>query len=161
MGQICGENIVDSKAVSIVNFRPKKNWREWNESPKAITNKFFATKDITVCFRYMTYMNEDLMVLVETFQIKIMFKKSVGYVFLRQWNATASNDEYRRFIQSCKPYEPGHWYSICIRVKLAGKNQEITYFQDGKKCFQMKFSDGNFEWLYLKKGLTYFEDLLR
>ena len=75
IGQIYGENMVNSKSVSIVNFRSKKNWREWNESPKAITNEFFATKDITVCFRYMTYMNEDLMVLVETFQIKIMFKK--------------------------------------------------------------------------------------
>ena len=31
MGQICGENIVDGKSVSIVNFRPKKNWRDMTE----------------------------------------------------------------------------------------------------------------------------------
>ena len=146
--------------MSVVTFRPKKNWREWKELPKAMSNRFIGTKEITVCFWYLTSMNKDPMVLIETAQLKIMFQKSVGYVHLRQWNAT-SNDEYRRHVKSCKPNEPGQWFSICIKTKLEGKTQEITYFQDGKKCFQGKFTDGNFEWLYLKKGLTHFEDLLR
>ena len=49
LGIICGQNIADSQPGSIVSFRPKKNWTEWIESPTAITNRFIATKEITVC----------------------------------------------------------------------------------------------------------------
>ena len=158
---VCGENIEDDKPVNIVTFRPKKIWTEWIRSPTTINNRFIATKEITVCLRYMTFQNKAPMVLVETAQIKIMFHKSVGFVILRPWNATTSNDEYRRLIKSCKPYEPGHWLSLCIKVQLLNKTQEITLFQDGRKCFLTKHSDGNFEWMYFQRGKKYFEDLLR
>ena len=161
LGIICGQNIADSQPGGIVSFRPKKIWTEWIESPTAITNRFIATKEMTVCLRYTTFMNKSPMVLVENAQIKIMFDKSNGYLILRAWNATTSNDEYRRLLKPCKPFEPGHWLSLCIKVKIQAKIQEITYFQDGKKCFQTRFADGNFEWLYFQKGKKYFEDLLR
>ena len=160
MGQICGAKIEDSKSMRIVTFRPKKVWTDWYESPKVITNGLIATKDVTLCFRYMTFINKDPMVLIETAQLKIMFHYTYGYLIIRQWNATTSNDEYRRLIKPCKPYKPGHWFSLCIKVKLVGKTQEITYYQGGEKCFQTQFADGNFEWLYFKKRMTHFEDLL-
>ena len=72
---VCGENIEDDKPVSIVTFRPKKIWTEWIKSPTTINNRFIATKEITVCFRYMTFSNKAPMVLLETAQIKIMFHK--------------------------------------------------------------------------------------
>ena len=159
--QVCGENFKDDRSVSIVTFRPKKIWTNWIKSPTAITNRFIATKEITICLRYMTFKNKAPLVLVETAQIKLMFHKSIGFVILRPWNATTSNDEYRRIIKFCEPHKPGHWLSLCIKVKLLNNTQDITHFEDGRKCSHTTYSDGHFDKLYFQRGGKYFEDLLR
>ena len=108
----------------------------------------------------MAYVTADSMTILETKQTAFGFYNNIGYVFLRPWNASTANDEYRRIINFCKPYEPGYWISLCLRVELEGKSQTITFFQDGALCFKHTFLDGHFEWLYFKEKMAA-GDLLR
>ena len=146
-------------SVAIVAFQPKTraNFSFWTgDKPANLTR----TRDFTVCFRYRTRYVSDVAYILETNQIKLSVYKKFGAVFLRPWNALTSNEEYRRVFLFCKTYEPGHWVSVCLRVKLEGNTQEVYFFQDGDLCFKQQFLDGTFEWMYFKDHLS-LSDLLR
>ena len=148
-----------SKTVPVIAFQPKRSLISEFKT-ESIPNGHVKTRDFTACLRYMAYFTSDSMTILETKQTAFGFYNNIGYVFLRPWNASTANDEYRRIIAFCKPYEPGYWISLCLRVELEGDSQTITFFQDGSLCFKHTFLDGHFEWLYFKENMAA-DDILR
>ena len=85
------------KRIAVVAFQPKVSIS--HEFLTEDVNKgFYSSKDLTVCFRYMTRFISDLdyILLIETIQFRLGVYKNYGVVFLRPFNSTVSNDEYRR-----------------------------------------------------------------
>ena len=143
------------KRIAVVAFQPKVSIS--HEFLTEDVNKgFYSSKDLTVCFRYMTRFISDLdyILLIETIQFRLGVYKNYGVVFLRPFNSTVSNDEYRRVYRFCKSCEPGHWVSVCLRVTLHAKIQKISFFQDGGLCFYDKYLDGSFENMFFRNNVS-------
>ena len=147
------------QSVPVIKFKPKTAFAFSGEELDSVNAGFKRFSEFTVCFRYMARFGSDFF-MIETNQIMMGSNINFGYVILRPWNGSTINDEYRRILPFCKPYVSGHWVSQCLRVKLEGKTQDITFVQDGKECFHHKFLDGDFEEIYLQENLS-INDLLR
>ena len=111
------------------------------------------TREVSICFRFMTQFNPSFFI-VTINQINIWFDRSQGFVYLKSQNATTRNDEYCRRFQYCQTYVPGHWMSICLSIKLSKNTQEITVYQDGDPCFNEKYFDGDFEWIFVDPSIS-------
>ena len=146
---------VIGKHVAVVASQPKVSISH-EFLTEDINKGFYSSKDLTVCFRYMTRFISDLdyILLIETIQFRLGVYKNYGVVFLRPFNSTVSNDEYRRVYRFCKSYEPGHWVSVCLRVTLHAKIQKISFFQDGGLCFHDKYLDGSFENMFFRNNVS-------
>ena len=107
----------------------------------------------------MTRFLSDFAILVETNQIGVGITKKYAGLLLRQWNVSAPDAEYRRVVKFCKPFEPGQWVSVCLRVKLQGNIQEVSFSQNGEICFHEQFLDGTFEEIYFRETFS-LEDIL-
>ena len=136
------------KRIAVVAFQPKVSISH-EFLTEYVEDGFYSSKDLTVCFRYMTRFISDqaYILLVQTLQFRLGVYKNYGIVFLRPFNSTVSNDEYRRIFQFCKSYEPGYWLSVCLRVKLRANIQEISFFQEGNLCSHDKYLDGTFDYM--------------
>ena len=161
---IISENVsskVTSDSVPVISFQPKKTFSStFDDLEQDITNGIHATQDFTFCFRYKTQIISDINMILETGQMKFGIGLKSAWIFLRPWNATTVNDEYRRVIKLCKFNKPGHWMSMCLRVKLRDNIQEIVFSQNEEVCFKQEFLGGSLGWIYFKKDLS-IENILR
>ena len=154
--------IANGESVAIVSFQPSTQSNESmvkSNFERDAKEKLVATNVFTLCFRYMTRFLSDFAILVETNQIVVGITKKYAGLFLRQWNVSAPDAEYRRVVRFCKPFEPGQWVSVCLRVKLQGNIQEVSFFQNGEICFHEQFLDGTFEEIYFRETFS-LEDIL-
>ena len=149
-----------AKTLTVVELEPNTwDYYSFNDTYN-INDDFLQTKELTICFRYMARFNRDYYVIVETHQLKLLIANDNSYVYLRSLNASTTNDEYRRILTYCKSYTPGHWMSMCLRIKLSENTQEILFYQNGNPCSEERYFDGDFEWIYFQKKLS-LNDLLR
>ena len=118
-----------------------------------INDRLLKTQEISICFRFMTQFDPSFFI-VTINQINIWFDRSQGFVYLKSQNATTRNDEYCRRFQYCQTYVPGHWMSICLSTKLGKNTQEITVYQDGNPCFNEKYFEGDFEWIFVDPSIS-------
>ena len=151
----------NTKSVTIAAFQPQT----WHQRSKfdGITNTddYLKTKAFSVCFRYMTrFISDNHITLLDTHQMTFAIGKNFPFVLLRPWNASSLHDEYCRILKYCQFYKAGHWVSVCLKVKLDGRSQELTFIQDGDLCFKKTFDDGSFEWLFFRE-MTSIKDILR
>ena len=146
---VMANNITES--VAVVSFQPSTQvmFKSSFESYDA-TEELVGTNVFTMCFRYMTRFLSGFECIFETNQMKFCVFQKYAFFLLRQWNVSSPNEEYRRVVTFCKPVEPGHWVSVCLRVKLQGNIQEVTFSQDGEICFHNHFLDGTFDVIYFK-----------
>ena len=152
---------VTSDSVPVISFQPKKHFTStFDDLEQDISDGFHATQDFTFCFRYKTQIISDTNMILETSQIKFGTGIKTAWIFLRPWNATTVNDEYRRVIKLCKLNKPGHWVSMCLRVKLKDNIQEIVFSQNEEVCFKQEFLGGSLGWIYFKKDMS-IENILR
>ena len=114
------------------------------------------THDITICFRFMFQVPRETKI-IKNDQFGLNLGYSEGWVSLRPRNETTRVEErpYQyRMIKFCKPFEPGQWMSMCVRIQLLKNIQKIKVYQNGKLCFQNVYEDGDFEWIYHRRHIS-------
>ena len=137
----------DATSLAVLDFKPLSDVD--TISVGGSTNGLRGTREIAVCFRFLTQFNPSFF-LITTSQFNIWLKHDKGFVYMKSRNATTKNEEYCRMFPYCQKYVPGHWMSVCLSIKLKGQTQEITFSQEGQICAQKSYLDGDFEWMYVK-----------
>ena len=136
----------NTKNVAVIEFKTSiVSTTTMENKPEKLLKR---THDITLCFRMKFHLPPAHLHLIKTDQVTLQIDETKGWLYLRSFNSSTQDGEYRRMIKYYKPYVLGHWMSMCLSIQLKGDKQEITVFQDGKLSFQEIFACADFEWIY-------------
>ena len=144
--------------VPVVEFKTSSDTSSLSNE-EIIQANFKTTNEIAFCFRFMNQ-NRRPYNLIVTDQLRIWFENDKFFnifVYLIPFNTTSATQMQSRMFPFCKQYTPDHWVSVCFNIKLYQDIQDINFVQDGKSCFQTKFSGGNFDWFYLQETVRFHE----
>ena len=142
----------NAKNVAVIEFKASIASNSTTENnPEKLLQR---THDLTLCFRMKFLLPPARLHLIKTDQVTLQIDETKGWLYLRPFNSSTQDGEYRRMIKYYRPYELGHWMSMCISIQLKGDKQEITVFQDGKLSFREIFAYSDFEWIYHPSQLS-------
>ena len=143
-------------SIAVITFKSNQNSTVNSQESVGQEDLLLATKDITICLRFMTQFGRNYY-LLNTKQWRVWLQNENEFsifVIVNPLKATSVDETYSRMLFMCKGYIPGQWVPVCLKIKLAKNTQEITVVQKGEICAQETYNEGSLEWFYIKRTVV-------